>query len=338
MDIALTMPTHGLLERDEQNFYLQRLEPENVRPFEFAQLADKLGFHSLWFSDHVVMGADPDSYYPPNESGKKAYPYRPTMFDAVVVMGGLAAITENIKFAPSVHIAPYRHPLSTAHQFATADYLSKGRLIMTAGIGWEPEEFRALGADFKNKAKITEECIEIWKRAWTDEVVRFKGDFFDIKDVTMDPKPWQQPRPPIYFGAVTELGSKRAARTSDGLYTVHLEPYPNTAIWKGSMEAAITEGERVGKDMSSFWFGSFCSCLPVADGSPVTRQERRPTLTGSSEQILEEMARFADVGYHHLTLHIECPSGTIEELFELTQKIGEEVLPEAKKIKTRSLV
>ena len=163
-------------------------------------------------------------------------------------------------------------------------------------------------------------------------------DFFDIKDVTMDPKPWQQPRPPIYFGAVTELGSKRAARTSDGLYTVHLEPYPNTAIWKGSMEAAITEGERVGKDMSSFWFGSFCSCLPVADGSPVTTQERRPTLTGSSEQILEEMARFADVGYHHLTLHIECPSGTIEELFELTQKIGEEVLPEAKKIKTRSLV
>ena len=89
MDIGITMPTHGLLIRDDANFYIQRLEPENVRPFDFARLADRLGFHSLWFSDHVVMGANPDTYYPPNKSGRKAYPYRPTMFDAVVVMGGL---------------------------------------------------------------------------------------------------------------------------------------------------------------------------------------------------------------------------------------------------------
>lgn len=338
MDIGITMPTHGLLERDEQNFYLQRLEPQDVRPYEFAKLADDLGFHSLWFSDHVVMGADPDTYYPPNESGRKAYPYRPTMFDAVVVMGGLAAVTKNIKMAPSVHIAPYRHPLATAHQFATADYLSQGRLIMTAGIGWEEEEFRALGADFKNKAKITEESIEIWKRAWADELISFDGQFFQIKNVTMDPKPWQKPRPPIYFGAVTELGSKRAARTSDGLYTVHLEPYPSASIWQKSMEASIAEGERIGKDMTDFWFGSFCSCKPVGAGDPLAAKERRPTLTGTSEQILEEIAEFGQVGYHHLTLHVVCDSGDINELFELTQRLGEEVLPEARQIPTRSLV
>ena len=113
---------------------------------------------------------------------------------------------------------------------------------------------------------------------------------------------------------------------------------PSTAIWKGSLEAAIAEGERVGKDMSEFWFGSFCSCLPVGADSAWAKKERRPTLTGSSDQILEEIAAFGEVGYHHLTLHIECPTGTIEELFELTQKLGEEVLPEAKKIPTRSLV
>ena len=335
MDIGITMPTHGLLIRDDANFYIQRLEPENVRPFDFARLADRLGFHSLWFSDHVVMGANPDTYYPPNKSGRKAYPYRPTMFDAVVVMGGLAEVTTNIKFAPSVHIAPYRHPLASAHQFATADYLSKGRLIMAVGIGWEDEEFRALNANFEKKAKITEESIEIYKRAWMDEVINFKGDYFTIENVTMDPKPWQKPRPPIMFGAVTDLGSRRAARCADGLYTVHLEPYPGVPIWRSAKEAALREGEKLGKDMSSFWYGSFASCLPTTAADPLARQAKRPTLTGTSDQILSELAEFAEEGYHHLTLHIVCPSGTIEELFELTQKIGEEILPEAKKLQAR---
>src|SRR5881397_1115897 len=108
MDIAVTMPTHGLLTRNERDFFLQRIEPEEVRPIEFAQHAERLGYHSLWFSDHVVMGRDLDQFYPANLSGTRAYPRRPTMFDAAVVMGGLAAATETIKFAPSVHIAPYR--------------------------------------------------------------------------------------------------------------------------------------------------------------------------------------------------------------------------------------
>ena len=335
MDIGITMPTHGLLTRTEQDFFLQRLEPDQVQPFEFARHAEQLGYHSLWFSDHVVMGADLDMYYPANQSGKKAYPQRPTMFDAVVVMGGLAEVTSTIKFAPSVHIAPYRHPLVTAHQFATVDYLSKGRLIMGVGIGWEVDEYRALAANFEKKGKVTEESIEIYKRAWLDDTINFHGEFFTIENITMDPKPWQKPRPPIIFGATTEIGARRAARTSDGLYTVHLDPYPGVQVWRSAKEAALREGEKHGKDMSEFWYGSFCSCLPTGPEHPLAKQAQRPTLTGSKDQILSELAEFAEEGYGHITLHMHCQSGKIEELFELSQKFAEEILPDAKRIQPK---
>ena len=63
-------------------------------------------------------------------------------------MGAVAARTTRLRMASSVHIAPYRHPLSSAHQFATVDVLSGGRLIVGVGSGWDPEEFAAVGADF----------------------------------------------------------------------------------------------------------------------------------------------------------------------------------------------
>lgn len=338
MDIGVTMPTHGLLARDEQDFFLQRIEPQDVRPFEFARHAEDLGYHSLWFSDHVVMGRDLEMYYPANLSGTKAYPQRPTMFDAAVVMGGLAELTSTIKLAPSVHIAPYRHPLASAHQFACVDYMSKGRLIMGVGIGWEEQEFGALGADFKHRGSVTEESIQIYRAAWTQDWVEFDGKHFQIRNVSLDPKPWQKPCPPIIFGATTERGAARAARVADGLYTVHLDPYPPVDVWRPAKEACLREAERLDKDMSDFWYGTFASVLVCDADDPIRRGDRRPTLTGTAEEILDDLQRFADEGYQHVTCHFHVRSGEIDELFELTQRFGEEVAPEARKIKTAALV
>lgn len=335
MDIGIVMPTHGLLTRNERDFFLQRIEPDQVRAFEFGRRAEELGYHSLWFSDHIAMGKDLDMFYPANLSGTKAYPQKPTMFDLAVVMGGLAAVTSTIKFAPSVWIAPYRHPLSTAHQFATIDQLSNGRLIFGVGPGWEEQEFAALDANFKRKGAVTEECVAVCKAAWSQEYVDFEGEFFSIHNVSMEPKPLQKPYPMIVWGGTTEIGAKRSARCSDGLYTVHLDPYPGVRAWTSVKDAALREGERVGKDMSKFWYGSFCSARIVEADDPLASGDRRPTLTGTSEQILSELHEFADAGYHHVTLHPHVPSATIEEFFEQAERFAAEVLPEAKNIKTK---
>jgi probable F420-dependent oxidoreductase len=325
VDVGLAMSTHGLLRRDERDFFLQRLEPDAMRPIELAQLADRLGYHSLWFSDHVCMGRDLGATHTANESGTRAYPDRPVMLDVVATIGALAAVTERVRLAPSVLIAPYRHPLTVAHQFATLDVLSGGRLIMSAGSGWDPQEFAAVGADYEHRGAVTEECIEIWKHAWTEPYLDWRGRFYEITDVSLEPKPVQKPHPPIVFGAVTEAGARRAARTSDGLYPMFLDSYADPGRFDRLREVVLREGERVGRDLSGFRLYAFASGLvtdPVASGT-------RRTLTGSAEQVLEDLERFARHGYSHVTMHFEVRSGTIGELFEIVERFAAEVLPEA---------
>jgi probable F420-dependent oxidoreductase len=333
MDIGLAMSTHGLLRRDERDFFLQRLEPDAMRPIELARHAERLGYDSLWFSDHVCMGRDLGAKHTANESGTRAYPDRPVMLDVVATIGALAAATDRVRLAPSVLIAPYRHPLTVAHQFATLDVLSGGRLIMTAGSGWDPQEFAAVGADFEHRGAVTEECVEIWKHAWTEPWLDWHGRFYEITDVSLEPKPVQKPHPPIVFGAVTDVGARRAARTSDGLYPMFLDAYADPARFDRLRDVVLQEGERVGRDLTGFRFYGFASGLvtdPIGDG-------RRRTLTGSAEQVLGDLERFAAHGYSHLTMHFEVASGSIEELFEIVERFAAEVLPEAAEIEAAPL-
>ena len=338
MDIGLKVPNHGLLTRDDTDFFLQRIDPGDVRPVEYAQLAESLSYHSLWFSDHVVMGGDLDMDYPVTTSRTRAYPRQPVMMDVAVLMGAMATATERIRFAPSVHIAPYRHPLVTAHQFATVDQVSQGRLIMGVGVGWEEDEFRAVGADFANRGPITEESIEIYKKAWSDEWIEHDGEHFTIHGVSMDPKPYQKPRPPIVYGATTPIGARRAARQCDGIYTVHAEPHTSVDAYRAARDAAIGEGERIGKDMSEFWYGTICSGLVCDSDDPILQGANRPTMTGTADDLLNELEQYAAEGYGHVTMIFDVRSGTIDELFDIVTRFGEEVLPQAQAIKPASLV
>ena len=333
MDVGLTMSTHGLLTRDERDFFLQRLRPDEMRVLDLARLADRLGYHSLWFSDHVCMGRDLGAKHSANESGTRAYPDRPVMLDVVATIGALASVTERVRLAPSVLIAPYRHPLTTAHQFATLDVLSDGRLIMTAGSGWDPQEFNAVGADFAHRGAVTEECIEIWKHAWTEPWLDWHGRFYEITDVSLEPKPVQKPYPPIVFGAVSEVGARRAARTCDGLYPMFLDAYADPGRFDSLHDVVAQEGERVGRDLSGFRYYAFASGQVTA----APAEGRRRTLTGSAEQVLSDLERFAAHGYSHVTMHFDVSSGTIGELFETVERFAEEVLPCARGLEPAAL-
>ena len=338
MDIGLTMSTHGLLTRDEQDFFLQRLEPAEMRPLELAALAERLGYHSVWFSDHIVMGRDTATRHTANVSGTRAYPDRPVMLDVVATMGAIAARTRTIRLASSVHIAPYRHPLNSAHQLATVDVLSDGRLIVGVGSGWDPQEFAAVGADFEHRGAVTEECIEIYKLAWTQPWLEHHGRFFDIADVSLEPKPVQKPHPPIVFGAVTPAGARRAARVADGLYPMFLDSYADPGRFSHLREAVVREADRVGRDLAGFRLYAFASALVVDGSDPMAESRRRPTLTGTVEQVVAELEQFAAHGYSHVTVHFHVRSGTIGELFEIVEQFAAEVLPAARALEATPLV
>ena len=227
MQLGFFMNTHGLGIRDDDDWWLQPIPAEEMVPLEIARIGEEGGFHSLWFSDHVAMPPQsvPIAYANP-ASGKRHYPARPVMMDGAAVMGAVAATTQRIKMAPSVLIAPYRPPMHDARQFSTIDHLSNGRLIMGVGAGWCREEFDGLGLRFEDRVAMTEECIEIYKRAWDHEgeLVTFKGKHYSFENLSMDPKPVQRPHPPIIYGGTTPLGARVAARSCDGLYPMFPSP------------------------------------------------------------------------------------------------------------------
>jgi hypothetical protein len=112
-----------------------------------------------------------------------------------------------------------------------------------------------------------------------------------------------------------------------------LDSYADPGRFDRLRDVVLEEAERVGRDLSGFRFYGFASGLvtdPVDNG-------RRRTLTGSAEQVLGDLERFAAYGYSHLTMHFEVASGTIDELFEIVERFAAEVLPEAARLEAAPL-
>ena len=331
MELALFVPTHGLGQRDEHGWRVQSTPVSELPILEFARQAERLGFHSLWFGDKIAPPVlDEYPYDGTAELDVSVYPAHPTILDGAVTMGAIAAVTERIRLAPAVNIAPYRGPLNDARQYATLDRLSNGRLIMGVGAGWLAEEFDALGLSHEDRGAMTEECIEIYKRAWQDDVVSFHGHFYDFENISMDPKPVQKPYPPIIFGSTAKLGARRAARLCDGFFPEFMSAYPDLHRFAPHQDEIRREAERLGRDLSDFWM-ICCQTVHVTDRS-WSRPIKRFTCAGSADQILEDLERFAAAGFGLIACYFDCPSGTGAEMVEQLERFGTQVLPYAKAI------
>ena len=329
MQIGIYMPTHGVGLRDEEAWFWQDVPAREMRPVEVAQQAERLGYHSLWFGDHVTMpkttvGAHPTN---PDATARRAYPIDVNILDGLVVMGAVAAKTSRIRMSPGVIIAPYRHPLHDARQFASVDVLSNGRLMVGVGPGWNAEEFAALGVPFKERVPMMMECIEVYKAAWSQHDVEFHGEYYDFEMLSMEPKPVRQPRPPLLMGALSPAGGCRAVQSCDGLYTAIQAPYDDVRMFDATQDAVRVEAERLGRDLSTFYMWTLTSAYLTEADHLLSKKEVRPQCTGTKEQVLSDLAGFAEAGYSLVNLIFDAPSGTVKELQEQIEWFGTEVLP-----------
>jgi alkanesulfonate monooxygenase SsuD/methylene tetrahydromethanopterin reductase-like flavin-dependent oxidoreductase (luciferase family) len=94
----------------------------------------------------------------------------------------------------------FHSPVILARRFATLDLLSEGKAIAGLGIGWSKDEYQASNIPFKDKGERANEFLQVLKRIWTDDVVEFKGKYYNIPASKIGPKPVQKPHPPIYMG------------------------------------------------------------------------------------------------------------------------------------------
>jgi probable F420-dependent oxidoreductase len=166
------------------------------RTYELCQLAEEVGF---------------DFVYLPHHRFTPGYPSAP-----FVVFGAIAARTSNLSMLTGIYLLPLDHPLDVAEQVATLDELSGGRAILGAGIGYRPYEYDAVGVPFDEREPRIREAIEILRLVWTAAPASYEGRFFSFEDVTLLPRPVQQPHPPIWVGAQLSRGVERAALLGDG--------------------------------------------------------------------------------------------------------------------------
>src|SRR5690242_5994502 len=162
-----------------------------------AQLAEASGFDSCFFGEHHQ---DRDGFLP----------------SPLIVATAVAARTTRLRVGTSVILLPLHHPVRVAEDVITLDLVSKGRVILGVGIGYQPSDFGAFSVDFEDRAGRFEESIEILRLAWAGEPFSFRGKHYSLEDVQVLPRPYQKDGPPLWIGASIDAAARRAGRIADG--------------------------------------------------------------------------------------------------------------------------
>ncbi|MFA5524673.1 MAG: LLM class F420-dependent oxidoreductase [Tissierellales bacterium] len=181
-----------------------------------AVRAEQRGFESVWLPEHLVMPEVMPDSYPYTADGKPGIVPQTPLFDPWVLISHLAAQTTTLRFGTAVYILPLRHPLVTARALVTLDRLSRGRVILGAGIGWLKEEFDAVGLPFNKRGKLMDEIIPLLRRLWSEEVVKHEGEHYQFGPIRFEPKPTLDTGIPIEIGGSSPPALRRIGAMGDG--------------------------------------------------------------------------------------------------------------------------
>ncbi len=181
-----------------------------------AQTAEGLGFSYLACPDHV-LGANAASRPGWGNMNTSA----DTFVDAFVLLGYLAGVCPNIGFTTEVLILAQRQAALVAKQAASLATLSGERFRFGVGIGWNPVEFQGLGMDFSNRGRRSEEQVQVMQALWAADHVTFKGEWHEIEDAGINPRP-PSGKVPLWFGGHAPQTIRRLAKYGDGwMYLNH---------------------------------------------------------------------------------------------------------------------
>jgi probable F420-dependent oxidoreductase len=158
-----------------------------------AELAEQLGFDSVWASEHHFT----------------ADGYLPSVFPALAT---IAARTSRIRLGSAVLLTPLHHPLRLAEDAAVVDLISAGRLDLGLGLGYRNLEFNTLGIPPTQRGRRTDETVDLLKLAWTGQPFSYDSRYFRFHDVQVTPLPVQSPHPPIWVGGSSHAAALRAGR------------------------------------------------------------------------------------------------------------------------------
>ena len=201
-------------------------DPAAFRSY-FAR-AEELGFHSAW-AQETMLGSKPQ-------------------FGPVEAMTYAAACTQRLRLGCAVFISTLYSPVHLAKSLSTLDQLSRGRIEIGVGTGGPGRQFAAFGADPQRYVARFTEGLALMKTLWTDSRVTFDGEFWQLTDAPMEPKPFQKPFPPVWVGGSAPTALRRAVRLGNGFFGAGSTPTAKFADQVQIVREALNESGRPVRD------------------------------------------------------------------------------------------
>ena len=259
---------------------------------DIAVKAEELGYDSIWVYDHFH---------------NVPRPAHEAVFECWTTIAAISQRTSRVRLGQMVGCNSYRHPSVLAKITSTVDVISGGRLDWGIGAGWYENEYRGYGFDFpkpKDRIGMLRESVEIVRSMWTESETTYNGRYYKLSRANCDPKPLQQPHPPIWIGGGGEqLTLRVVARYADySNFGGRPDEWARKReILKGHCAAVGRDEETIGKTWSPEVFIRSTEAEVVAAGSRNLWGEpfeswREANLVGTPEQVAEKIQRYVDLG------------------------------------------
>jgi probable F420-dependent oxidoreductase len=292
---------------------------------QMAKNAESEGFDSLWVFDRLLWPINPQTPYPGTPDGSLPIEYQ-IMLDPLETLTYVAANTNKIALGTSVIDMLFHNPIVLARRFATLDILSEGRAICGFGIGWSKDEYQASNIPFQNKGKRADEFIQALKKIWRDDVVEFKGEYYNIPASKIGPKPMQKPHPPVYMGGFSPNTFSRIVNYDTngwlGVVAGPLEYLDNT------IKTIKDIANKANKDPNNFKVILLAHLNVALDSksqsTTTTNEDQRFPFTGTIDQIGNDIKRIKQMDIDHIVFGYNfVPIGRdLDKMLDITKQLA----------------
>jgi probable F420-dependent oxidoreductase len=297
----------------------EHVTAENI--LYIATEAEKEGIDSVWVLDRLLWPIKPQTPYVASPDGSLPVVYQ-NVLDPLTTLTYVAAVTERISLGTSVIDMFFQNPVVLSKRVTTLDILSDGRALIGLGIGWSKDEFEASGIHYKDRGTRADEYLQVLKKIWTDDVVEFKGRFYNIPASKIGPKPVQKPHPPILLGGFSPKTFSRIVNYANGWIGVAgfgpLEQLEQ--VINGLKESA----RKADKDPSkvSIYMVSYPN---VSESASSSSNQTRTPMTGTIEQIGSDIEQIKAMGTDHIIFgHLFSSVGRdMKKMVEVTMQLAE---------------
>ncbi|MGH7827595.1 MAG: LLM class flavin-dependent oxidoreductase [Candidatus Binatia bacterium] len=190
----------------------------------FARRCEEMGLHSMWTIDRIAY----DNLEP------------------LTILAAAAGATQKIRLGTSVLLPGLRQPALLAKTVATLDFISNGRVTLGVGFGSRESDFSSVEVPYEARGSRAVEAVQLMKRLWTENNVSHKGRFFDVQNLTIGPRPLQNPIP-VWTGGSADIALKRAGAWANGFIcgSSAIPEFPST--WEKVASYATAAGRNPGE-------------------------------------------------------------------------------------------